>query len=139
MKASSFAVLVTVMALGGCGPRVDGTTHAPSGRYSGVGLYPADRTWTKMSAADKPADKATATVSDDQIVIVIVDSNTGELRHCGNMSGYCIGMNPWTRQLGKSQAAPISVVEHAPEKTVDRPASASNEAAPAETDEAPSR
>jgi hypothetical protein len=137
MKA--LVLLVAVVALGGCGPRIDGTTHAPSGRYAGVGLYPADRTWTKMRAADKPADKASATVSDDQIVIVTVDSNTGELRQCGNMSGYCIGMNPWTRQLGKPQAAPVSVTEHAPEKTVDRQTPASNDAAPADTAEAPSR
>ncbi len=119
MKVSSLAILVA-LALGGCGPRIDSATHAPSGRYAGVGIYPADRTWTKMSGADKPADKAAATISDDQVVIVTVDSNTGELRQCGNLSGYCIGLNPWTRQLGKPQTAPVSVTEHAPEKTVDR-------------------
>jgi hypothetical protein len=131
MKASLLAVLVAAVALGSCGPRIDGTTHAPSGRYAGVGIYPADRTWTKMSGADKPADKASATISDDQVVIVTIDSNTGALRQCSNLSGYCIGLNPWTRQLGRPQTAPVSVTEHAPEKTADRAGeSTSNEAAP---------
>src|SRR3954469_24107756 len=90
MKASYLGViLVAGLALSGCGAPVDITKHGPSGRYAGVGIYPADRTWTKMSDADKPADKGKSTVSDDQVVIVVVDSDTGELRQCGNMSGYC--------------------------------------------------
>ena len=133
MKASYIGViLVAGLALGSCGGPVDIAKHAPSGRYAGVGIYMADRTWTRMSDADKPSDKARSTVSDDQVVIVVVDSNTGELRQCGNMSGYCTGMNPWTRPLGASQTNPVRVTEHAPEKTASRDAAAdtpvSNEA-----------
>jgi hypothetical protein len=109
-----------VFALGGCGGPVAGPRQTVHGRYAGVGIYMADRTWTKMSAADKPGDKTAATVADDQTVIVVIDSDTGEMRQCGNMSGYCTGMNPWARQLGKPQTAPVSVSEHAPEKTADR-------------------
>ena len=133
MKASYIGViLVAGLALGSCGGPVDITKHGPSGRYAGVGIYMADRTWTRMSDADKPSDKARSTVSDDQVVIVVVDSNTGELRQCGNMSGYCTGMNPWTRPLGAPQTNPVRVTEHAPEKTASRDAAAdtpvSNEA-----------
>jgi hypothetical protein len=133
MKVSYLGVvLVAGLALGGCGGPVDIAKHGPSGRYAGVGIYMADRTWTKMSDADKVSDKARSTVSDDQVVIVVVDSNTGELRQCGNMSGYCTGMNPWTRPLGASQANPVRLTEHAPEKTASRDAAAdtpvSNEA-----------
>jgi hypothetical protein len=119
MRASLFGASIAV-ALGGCAGPSDATRQAPHGRYAGVGIYPADRTWTKMSAAAAPANKATATLSDDQTVIVVVDSDTGELRQCGNMSGYCTGMNPWTSPLSRSRTAPVAVGEHAPEKTADR-------------------
>ena len=137
MKASYIGVvLVAGAALGGCHGSSswvgdDATPHR--GRYSGIGIYSADRTWAKISSADKPADsdKARSTVADDQTVIVVVDSNTGEVRQCGNMSGFCIGMNPWTRSLGKPQTNPVDLAEHAPEKVFYQNAadtSVSNEA-----------
>ncbi len=134
MKASYLGtVLLAGLAVGGCGGPVDVTRHGPTGRYAGVGIYPADRTWTMMTDADKPSDKTKSTVADDQVVIVVVDSNTGEVRQCGNMSGYCIGMNPWTRSLGGAQTSPVKVSEHAPEKIAGQGAATetpvSNEAA----------
>jgi len=143
MKASLFAALAAAVTFGGCGGPVDITKHGPSGRYAGVGIYPADRTWTKMSAADKPSDKARSTISDDQVVIVVVDSDTGELRQCGNMSGYCIGMNPWSGPLSKAQVVPVAVNEHAPEKTASRnepvETATSNEALMTDSDNAQAR
>lgn len=121
MKASYLGIVLGAgLALGGCGGPVDITRHGPNGRYAGVGIYQADRTWTKMADAGKPSDQARSTVSDDQVIIVVVDSNTGEIRQCGNLSGYCIGMNPWTRSLGGSQTNPVRITEHAPEKSASR-------------------
>jgi hypothetical protein len=37
-----------------------------------------------------------------------VDSQTGEIRQCGNLSGHCIRMNPWEAR----QSPPARVVEH---------------------------
>jgi len=136
MKVSLCAVLLATAALGGCNGMTELSAHAPSGRYAGVGLYQADRTWTKMSGADKPVDKNRATIADDQVVIVVVDSRTGEVRQCGNMSGYCTGLNPWSQPLGSGHVTPVYVTEHAPEKTAERSeAAVSNTAAETDMDD----
>jgi hypothetical protein len=98
------------------------------GRYLGIGTYPAGRMWSRMVAAGPAADRAAATIADDEQIIVTVDSNTGEVRQCGNLTGHCIGMNPWTGVLGRGQAAPISVSEHAAD--ADAAASVANTAEP---------
>lgn len=115
MKALPILAGMTAMALAGCHKLedADGSRTARPGRYNGVGIYQADRAWTHMSAADKPDGKARATVADDRAVIVVVDSRTGELRQCGNLSGYCIGMNPWERPLGRDRILPVELSEHA--------------------------
>lgn len=140
MKAVNLGLLLFAGAtLGGCGRPLDVSKSAPHGRFAGVGLYAADRTWTKMRDADKPADKAMATVADDQAVIVVVDSDTGEVRQCGNLSGYCVGMNPWSHALGKPQTMPLALSEHAPPKRAEHSEAASDAAAANATDAAPTR
>ena len=78
---SHFLLLMGVMGLGAC--------HRPSalaggseahGRYAGAGVYPAGRMWAQMSGATAPKDAASARIGDDEQVIVVVDSRTGELR-----------------------------------------------------------
>ena len=112
MKAS--LVLVAAIALTGCqkGSAAGGAPQGHQGRYAGIGLYSADRLWAEMKLPDKPKDAAAATTADDQTIIVVVDSETGEVRQCGNMSGYCVGMNPWTGPLGKERTAPASLNKH---------------------------
>ncbi len=104
-------ILALSVLLGGCGEAGDGRSPPlRHGRYAGIGTYPADRLWSRIAAADKPADAAAATVEDDGQIIVVVDSHTGEIRQCGNLSGYCIGMHPWA---GATRAAPARLTAHA--------------------------
>jgi hypothetical protein len=69
-------------------------------------------------------DPGTSKLGDDEQVIVVVDSNTGELRECGNLTGYCVGMQPWAKALATSQNAPIAVVKHADQLARDAEAAA---------------
>jgi hypothetical protein len=87
--------------------------HRGGGRYFGIGIYSTDQLWSRMVGVTKNADAAKATLDDDSQIIVVVDSRTGEIRQCGNNSGYCVGMNPWTNKLGPQQGAPIGLSEHA--------------------------
>ncbi|MFA6116991.1 MAG: hypothetical protein WC729_23535 [Sphingomonas sp.] len=128
MQASLLAVLIAAVALGGC-QRATVSGDSPQmrhGRYAGIGLYAADPLWSQMKVADKTKDQSSATTADDQTIIVVVDSETGEVRQCGNMSGYCVGMNPWTGPLGKERSAPASLSKHLAELGND--SAVSNEA-----------
>lgn len=119
MKASYLGViLVAGLALGGCHGRADwrGDDSKPHhGRYTGIGIYPADSLWSHIVGADKPKDEAIATTAADQNIIVVVDGETGEIRQCGNLSGYCVGMNPWSHKLAGKQIAPLALDKHAAE------------------------
>jgi hypothetical protein len=79
-----------------------------SGRYAGVGLYPAGRMWRELRQAAQ--DPAAAQLQDDEQVIVVVDSRTGVLRQCGNLSGYCVAMDPWSAPAAR---APAALAKHA--------------------------
>ena len=65
----------------------DGFTHG-NGRYVGIGVYPTNELWTQINLP-KPdkVDPAAATLGDDKQIIVVVDTRTGEVRQCGDMSG----------------------------------------------------
>jgi len=130
MKASYFGVVLAIgLALGGCRKAAESLTGDDTmphhGRFTGIGIYPADKMWSRISGADKPKDKAVATTADDQNVIVVVDGETGEIRQCGNLSGYCVGMNPWSHPLAGKQSAPLGLDKHA----ADIEGAVSNEAA----------
>ena len=101
-------MLIATLCLAGCGNRPE-PQAAPhhGGRYLGVGTYPAGRMWSRQVTADRPADAAAATIADDEQIIVVVDSRTGEVRQCGNLSGRCIATNPWGR------TASVTLTEHA--------------------------
>jgi len=87
------------------------------GRYQSAGLYMPSRLWTQLADAEsgpakpgapKPAiDPASATLNDDGQIIVVVDSATGEVRQCGNLSGRCVRLNPWARTN-----VPIALTKH---------------------------
>ena len=116
MKASYLGVVLAIgLALGGCRKAVSlaGDDTVPHhGRFTGIGIYPADKMWSQIVGADKPRDKAVATTADDQNVIVVVDGETGEIRQCGNLSGYCVGMNPWGHALAGKQNVPLGLDMH---------------------------
>jgi hypothetical protein len=118
--------------LSGC-QRGDVTTSGSAhGRYVGVGIYAPGTPWTQMVLAQPPTSSAAARLVDDQAIIVVTDSSTGEIRACGDMSGYCVGMNPWNSSLAQSQLLPVKLAAHAkpPESTSDSDNAADNAAAP---------
>lgn len=82
------------------------------GRYSGIGVFDAGRLWAEMSGPGSKADAATARLADDEHIIVVLDSHTGEVRQCGDHSGYCVAMNPWTR-TGPQTTLPVKLAKHA--------------------------
>jgi hypothetical protein len=109
-----FAVSAS-LGLGAChkpAATADAPLAARHGRYVGIGIYTPGTPWTKMVAAGSPQDTPAARAIDDQAIIVVTDSDTGEIRACGDLTGYCIGMNPWNKALVPSQAAPINLTEH---------------------------
>jgi len=117
MKRLVVLGLVGILCATGCAKRPDEAAADSSyrGRYVGVGIYSPGTMWTQIVVANQPKDPAASKLNDDDQVIVVLDSNTGELRQCGNLSGYCIGMNPWSKPLGASQMAPLPVSKHAEE------------------------
>jgi hypothetical protein len=96
---------------------------ASHGRYLGVGIYGPGKSCTRIVANQTPNSDVVARPIDDQVIIVVADSLTGELRACGDLTGYCIGMNPWNKQLLSTQIAPIDLTGHAqpeaPDMTVE--------------------
>jgi hypothetical protein len=96
------------------------------GRYQGVGLYSPSQQWTRIVGSQQAKDTPAAKPIDDQVIVVVEDSVTGEVRACGDLTGYCIGMNPWKSQLTAGQIAPINLTEH-----VKPPEPADETAAPA--------
>ena len=109
------ALLLASLTLSACGPKVvEGGAGAPSahGRYNGVGIYGPGKQWTKMMAAQQAADPQLARPIDDQVIIVLEDSLTGEVRACGDLTGYCIGMNPWKTALTSGQISPVRMTAH---------------------------
>lgn len=111
------AAALAVCGLIGCKKAADGFQFDQSdpghrGRYSGVGIYSPGPSWLKLTTGLPPADPAVAKPVDDQAIIVVTDSQTGEVRACGDLTGHCVGMNPWRVNLVKSQIAPVGVTEH---------------------------
>lgn len=120
-------ILLLTVSLGACG-REPGYAPRHGGRYVGIGIYSPGQMWQRLAGPARAADEGAATLRDDEQVIVVVDSQTGELRQCGNLSGHCIRMNPWS-----GQPAPARLNAHRDEQPEG---SVTNEAAPAETEAA---
>lgn len=116
MKAiAKLGVAALLLALAACGKAPADTQATHHGRYVGVGIYAPGDLWQRMVTADPPANAPpeAARTSDDEQVIVVVDSDTGEVRQCGNLSGYCVGLNPWTKALTSQQQLPAGMTAHA--------------------------
>lgn len=99
------------------------------GRFVGVGIYPAGQMWSQVVVSSAPKDASASKASDDEQIIVVVDSATGELRQCGNLTGYCVRMNPWTKPLASSQVAPVPLVKHADQLAQEAATAAKQEVA----------
>ena|SRR5438128_659854 len=111
----TFFVLATACLLVGC----DQQAAAPAGprspgRYAGIGTFDAGRLWQQMKGTLNSQDAAAAKLADDEHVIVVLDSHTGEIRQCGDHSGFCVAMNPWAAG-GTPEATPVRLTKHAAE------------------------
>ena len=129
MDAKVLATGLIFLALAGCAKKeaapaaeAFGPFSSPGqrGRYVAVGLYTPGDLWEQLRPAVsaqsvQPAvvDPQAASLNDDEQVVVVMDSKTGELRQCGNLSGHCIGFNPWAKPLGVEQKAPVKLVKTA--------------------------
>ncbi len=82
------------------------------GRFSGVGIYSPGPLWSKILAEGRTQDPNRARLQDDEQVIVVIDGDTGEIRECGAFSGYCVGMNPWSKGLIGAQILPVPLSAH---------------------------
>ena len=124
MRATPIVALIAgAVVLGGCHPRATADAVAGQhGRFQGIGLYAPGQMWAQLAGETAPRTSAAARLSDDDEVIVVVDTKTGEVRQCGDLSGYCVTMNPWTQPVAQARAAPVSLVKHADE--LARPAQA---------------
>ena len=136
------SALLAALSVGACDSAPESLpSSGQHGRYIGIGVYAAGEIWSRMAAANPSRDAAAANLRDDDHVIVVVDSRTGEIRQCGNYSGHCIGMNPWAGPLGQGQAAPVPLTKHAADLAREAeqqalPAAANSEAVAANGTEA---
>jgi hypothetical protein len=128
MRKIVILVGMAAVCLAGC-DRIRLSERAAHGRYVGVGIYSPSAQWTKMAEAET-ASPDEARLADDEVVIVVADSQTGEVRACGDLSGYCIGMNPWRAPLPNARHSPVDLSAHmkAPRLVQPDTNSADNEA-----------
>jgi hypothetical protein len=104
------AISATAIGVSGCHkPDVVGLDDH-RGRYAGVGIYAPGAAWVRLVQDQQPRPASAAKLADDEAIIVVTDSKTGELRACGDLSGYCVGMNPWQAGLAKAQVAPVNLI-----------------------------
>ena len=100
------------------------------GRYAAVGIYQPGDAWAKMMVDQQTSTADAARQLLDEAIIVVADSQTGEVRACGDMSGYCVGMNPWKKALTGAQIGPIRLKTPVPAPISDTVAASSAAASP---------
>jgi hypothetical protein len=110
-----FTVLAC-LALGGCERAdqvsADARQSVAKGRYSGVGVFDAGRLWGKMIVPQGKNDEVAARLTDDEHIIVVVDSQTGEVRQCGDHTGYCVSISPWNAANASAPVLPAKLSVH---------------------------
>jgi len=106
-------VMILGLAVAGCSAPTEPTpSMAAHGRYVGIGVYQAGALWAKMALSGAAKDPSRATTQDDEHIIVVVDSQTGEVRECGDYSGLCASLSPWTQAIATPQKAPVTLTKH---------------------------
>lgn len=117
MLRATMILMGGALLLAGCHRMPDGVgNRGPRGRFAGIGIYDAGRVWRQM-ATQEAKDPALAKLADDEHIIVVIDSRTGEVRQCGDHSGQCVTMNPWTGSA--VPGLPVRVTKHAAELDAD--------------------
>jgi hypothetical protein len=108
-----FTPILIACALAGCNQREASSAGPKSpGRYAGIGTFDAGRLWQEMKGAPPSQDKSAASLADDEHVIVVLDSHTGEIRQCGHHKGFCVSRYPWTAGA-RTAATPVTLTQHA--------------------------
>jgi len=133
MRASIGTAAMAACVLSGCG-QADSAAVAGGkdrGRYSGIGTYAAGALWSRMVGVEASPDTTAARLEDDDQIIVVIDSHTGEVRQCGNHSGVCLAMNPWTGP-SPSLAAPAKLSAHTSDLAAEEAAAAEEPAKPSD-------
>jgi hypothetical protein len=108
-------LVLTAFVMAGCNKGDEASSsigQKSPGRYAGIGTFEAGRLWQEMKGAPASQDPTTANLADDEHIIVVLDSHTGEIRQCGDHSGFCVAMNPWTG-TGNVAGAPVKLAKHA--------------------------
>ena len=108
-------LLAALLSLAAChGTAADNpAARLGDGRYLGIGVYPAGQLWQHLAIRRTAAGVPAATIADDEHVIVLVDSHTGEVRECGDYSAVCVGLTPWQTSLAMPDGAPVMLTKHA--------------------------
>lgn len=119
MRTAPVWTAILMLAAAGCN-RAEPSSSQEGGRYAGIGTYPSDAVWRHMQGAPQ-GNAAQAALSDDSQIIVVVDRRTGEVRQCGNHSGFCVAMNPWQ---GLAPRLPAKVGAHADQLDAEAPPNA---------------
>lgn len=110
MRAILWAGAAGMLLLAGCqkaeerADELAGGKPGHRGRFVGAGIYTPHRMWSQLTRPASSPDSSAATLEDDEQVIVVVDTATGEIRQCGNLSGHCLSMNPWA---ARREGAPV--------------------------------
>lgn len=129
-------LIVAALALSGCQKKEEPPAaglddvgwfggHIRPGRFISVGLRQPGRMWAQVAPAQPkpatdqterpppPVDPAAATPEDDDWIIVVMDTVSGEVRQCGDLSGRCISFNPWASMPAAGRDGPIRLEKHA--------------------------
>lgn len=102
------SLLLACCALAACASRAPDVPGGRGGRFTGVGVFDAGRLWVQQPdpAGSEPA---AARLADDEHVIVTLDTRTGEVRECGDHSGRCVAIDPWSATPIR---APVPLAKH---------------------------
>jgi len=116
MRARLIVLLLAAADLAACNQdaatnEVEPMLKSP-GRYAGIGTFDDGRLWEQMAGAPQSQDPTAARLADDEHIIVVLDSHTGEIRQCGDHSGVCVAMNPWSGK-GAPIVVPTKLAKHA--------------------------
>jgi hypothetical protein len=98
VRTISMSALALTAILSACGQPIGVSSPGDKnpGRYTGIGVVSAGRLWSQRAITTPASDTAAATLADDEHIIVVVDTHSGEVRQCGDQSGFCVTMNPWS-------------------------------------------
>ncbi len=114
-------IFIAALSIAGCGRPVpaDEQGSRGHGRYAGIGVFEPGELWSRI-AVKPPNRPAAASTDDDEHIIVVVDSISGEVRQCGDHSGYCIAMNPWAQAVTSAQRLPVDLTKHEAQLRAER-------------------